>query len=361
MNKLTVTRTNGNVPKSLPGEDHISGLLIYSDSNLPAGFSNTDRIKAISTIETAEGLGITSAEHPVIYNLLKDIFRINPGISLYAGIFETSADFAEVKTMQNFAEGRLRQIGVYNADVEITAANVTALQAVATQLEAEDTPLSILYYPKVTNIATLPAISATERKNVSVVVALNGLGIVLGIVSAAKVNESIAWVKRFPTGVESPAFSDGTLLKNVDKAVIETIDTKRYLFFVTYPGLADSYLNDSHTCDLATSDYAYIELVRTMDKAVRGVRTYLLPELGGNIYIDSDTGKLQAYSIKNLELVAGKAIEDMEKAGEISGYSVEIDPEQNVLSTSTVEIVIKQVSTGVMRKINVKIGYTEKL
>ncbi|MDR3286879.1 MAG: DUF2586 domain-containing protein [Prevotellaceae bacterium] len=360
MNSLNIIRTNGNIPKSLPGEDHISGLLIYSDQ-LPSGFSDTERIKAVSTIETAENSGITSEEHPIIYNMLKDIFRINPGISLYVGIFEASTDFAEVKTMQNFAEGKLRQIAVYNANVEIAASSIIALQGVAAELESADTPLSVLYYPQVANIAALPVISATGRKNVSVVIALNGLGVVLGIVSLSKVNESIAWVKKFPTGVENPAFSDGTLLRDVDKAVIESIDAKRYLFFITYPGLADSYMNDSHTCDVVTSDYAYIELVRTMDKAVRGIRTYLLPELGGNIYIDKETGKLQAYSVKNLELVAGKAIEDMEKAGEISGYSVEINPEQNVLSTSTVEIVIKQISTGVMRKINVKIGYTEKI
>ncbi len=28
-----------------------------------------------------------------------------------------------------------------------------------------------------------------------------------------------------------------------------------------------------------------------MDKAVRGIRTYLMPELGGNVYVDPTTGK----------------------------------------------------------------------
>ena len=51
----------------------------------------------------------------------------------------------------------------------------------------------------------------------------------------------------------------------------------------------------------------------------------------------------------------------MEKAGELSGYKVEIDPEQDVLSTSTVEIVIKQVAVGVMRKIRVRIGYAKSV
>ena len=113
--------------------------------------------------------------------------------------------------------------------------------------------------------------------------------------------------------------------------------------------------------DAATSDYAMIESVRTMDKAVRGVRTYLTPELGGNVYVDAESGKMQAFSVAHLETMANKALEDMEKAGELSGYKVEIDPEQDVLSTSMVEIVIKQVAVGVMRKIRVKIGYAKSV
>lgn len=49
------------------------------------------------------------------------------------------------------------------------------------------------------------------------------------------------------------------------------------------------------------------------------------------------------------------------KAGELSGYKAEIDPDQNVISTSQVEVIIKNVPTGTMRKVNVKIGFTTKL
>ena len=113
--------------------------------------------------------------------------------------------------------------------------------------------------------------------------------------------------------------------------------------------------------DTAISDYAYIEAVRVMDKAVRGIRTYLTPELGGNVYIDADTGKMQSYSVAHLETTANKALEDMEKAGELSGYKVEIDPEQDVLSTQMVEIAIKQVAVGVIRKFKVKIGFAKQV
>jgi hypothetical protein len=39
---------------------------------------------------------------------------------------------------------------------------------------------------------------------------------------------------------------------------------------------------------------------------------------------------------------------------------VEIDPDQDVLSTSELEFVIKQVGVGVLRRIRCKIGFAKK-
>lgn len=387
MQSVKIERTNGNIPRSLAGEDHISGLLFYS-SKLPSGFAETDRIKAISSIETAEKLGITSDADAdwdirVLYYQLRSIFNRNPAISLYVGIYKPNGTptFSEIKTMQNYTGGKLRQIGVWDGATALDAANLIALQAIRTTLEAQDKPLSIGYAPKIAAVSGLPTdLAGANKSGVSVIIGQDGAGTAadlykdakntttkssvtaigewLGIVSAAAVHESIAWVEKFPTGIALPAFGDGTLLRDLDTAVIESLDAARYIFFVEYSGLAGAYFNDSHTMDDATSDYAYIESVRTMDKACRNVRTYVLPKLGRPMKVDASTGKLEAYVVEDLQLTAGKALEDMEKAGELSGYVVEIDPDQNILSTSCVEMVIKQVGVGVMRKLNIKIGYT---
>lgn len=387
MQSVKIERTNGNIPRSLAGEDHISGLLFYS-SKLPSGFAETDRIKAISSIETAKKLGITSDADAdwdirVLYYQLRSIFNRNPAISLYVGIYKPNGTptFSEIKTMQNYTGGKLRQIGVWDGATALDAANLIALQAIRTTLEAQDKPLSIGYAPKIAAVSGLPTdLAGANKSGVSVIIGQDGAGTAadlykdaknttakssvtaigewLGIVSAAAVHESIAWVEKFPTGIALPAFGDGTLLRDLDTAVIESLDAARYIFFVEYSGLAGAYFNDSHTMDDATSDYAYIESVRTMDKACRNVRTYVLPKLGRPMKVDASTGKLEAYVVEDLQLTAGKALEDMEKAGELSGYVVEIDPDQNILSTSCVEMVIKQVGVGVMRKLNIKIGYT---
>lgn len=391
MQSIKFQRTNGNIPKTLAGQDHISGFVAYV-TTLPSGFSESARIQSCSSIETAEKLGITSGEGVaweirLLHYHLSEVFRLNPGISLYVGLFAKPTGgnytFSEIKTIQNYAGGALRQVAVWCGHKELAAGDLTALQGIATYLQEYDRPLSIGYAPKVTSVTSMPSnLAGAGKCNVSVVIgqagkgvgadlyaeaantgkaSVSGLGVWLGITSKAAVHQSIASVENFPTGVDLPAFGDGTLLRDLDTAIIESLDTSRFLFFVTYDGFADSYFNDSHTMDDATSDYAMIENVRTMDKAVRGIRKALLPKLGGTLYVDAETGQLASYEVEYLTTIANKPLEDMQKAGELSGLLVEIDPDQDVLSSSELEIVIKQVPVGVLRRIKCKIGFAKSL
>jgi len=51
----------------------------------------------------------------------------------------------------------------------------------------------------------------------------------------------------------------------------------------------------------------------------------------------------------------------MEKDGELSGYKVIINPEQDVLSTGNLELTIQNVPVGVSRNINVNVGFVTKV
>lgn len=385
---LTIVRQNGNVPKSQNGQDHVSGFVAYLlEADIPAAFK-TEPVQAVSTIDKAEELGITADATAwsvkMLHYQLEEVFRINPSITLYVGLFSKpeSMTFQELKKVQNYAEGAIRQMAIWNGDTAPTADNIVKLEAVADSLDTENAPLSTLYAPLVSNYKNLPNNLATSNPRVSVVIAQAGsgtgaelykskdnktkatvsaIGVALGTLSKAAVHQCIAWVKNFPSGISMPALGDGTLVRTIDKGELEKLDTNRYLFLNNVVGVAGSYWNDSHTMDSPTSDYAAIESVRTMDKAVRGIRTYLTPELGGNVYIDPDTGKLQSYTVSHLETTANIPLEEMEKAGELSGYKAEIDAEQDVLSTGTIEVTIKNVPVGVVRKFKVKIGFVKSL
>lgn len=385
---LTIVRQNGNVPKSQNGQDHVSGFVAYLlEADIPAAFK-AEPVQAVSTIDKAEELGITADATAwsvkMLHYQLEEVFRINPSITLYVGLFSKpeSMTFQELKTVQNYAEGAIRQMAIWNGDTAPTADNIVKLESVADSLDTENAPLSTLYAPLVSNYKNLPSNLATNNPRVSVVIAQAGsgtgaelykskdnktkatvsaIGVALGTLSKAAVHQCIAWVKNFPSGISMPALGDGTLVRTIDKGELEKLDTNRYLFLNNVVGVAGSYWNDSHTMDSPISDYAAIESVRTMDKAVRGIRTYLTPELGGNVYIDPDTGKLQSYTVSHLETTANIPLEEMEKAGELSGYKAEIDAEQDVLSTSTIEVTIKNVPVGVVRKFKVKIGFVKSL
>lgn len=385
---LTIVRQNGNVPKSQNGQDHVSGFVAYLlEADIPAAFK-TEPVQAVSTIDKAEELGITADATAwsvkMLHYQLEEVFRINPSITLYVGLFSKpeSMTFQELKTVQNYAEGAIRQMAIWNGDTAPTADNIVKLETVADSLDTENAPLSTLYAPLVSNYKNLPSNLATNNPRVSVVIAQAGsgtgaelykskdnktkatvsaIGVALGTLSKAAVHQCIAWVKNFPSGISMPALGDGTLVRTIDKGELDKLDANRYLFLNNVVGVAGSYWNDSHTMDSPTSDYAAIESVRTMDKAVRGIRTYLTPELGGNVYIDPDTGKLQSYTVSHLETTANIPLEEMEKAGELSGYKAEIDAEQDVLSTSTIEVTIKNVPVGVVRKFKVKIGFVKSL
>lgn len=392
MNSLEIKRQNGNVPKSLPGQDHVSGMIFYvNEADIPDGFK-TQSVQAVSVIDTAEALGISSDAKSwavrVMHYQLSETFRLNKGITLYVGVFvkPEAHTFAELATVQNYADGAIRQFGIWDGLTQLTKENVTLLQSQADALDLNNAPVSVGYAPSLKQgYQALPTDIAGAAPRVSVIIAQAGgsndtgallfaedsnkttknavscIGVWLGHVSSASVHESVSWVKKFPSGISLPALSDGTLVRNIDKAWLEKLDTARYMFLTPIVGVSGSYWNDSHNMDAAISDYNAIELVRTMDKACRGIRTYLTPELGGNVYIDASTGKLQSYTTSYLETTANKALEDMEKAGELSGYEASIDPEQDVLSTSTVEVVIKNVPVGVIRKMKVKIGYVKSL
>lgn len=349
-----------------------------------------------------------AAVNALVYHV-KEFFRQHAGGTLYLGVKfadNSQVNGGDLQAMQNYAGGSIRQCGVFTPSLSYTSGESTIsvlaeYQSACTAMEAAHQPMSVVV--TVTGKTVTVAVSGTAmsvttaavsgftfttltgntnsvlagRCNVSLLVGLDldselvqslghyayygCIGACMGTISKAGVHESIAWVGKFPLGLASPGLVTGELIKDTTVANLEKINDNRYLFVRTYVGNADNYFNDSFTLDEATSDYAYIENVRTIDKACRGVRANLLPYLNSPLRVDATSGQLASDIVAFLETTANKALEDMEKAGELSGFKVEIDPEQNVLSTSEVEIVIKQVPVGVMRHVLIKIGYTTKL
>lgn len=384
LSDIIFIKGEGGLGRPLTGEDHISGFVAYiANANLPAGFTTTDRIKQVFSLSQAESLGIAKGGTytDVIWYHISEYFRLQPDGQLYIGLFDSaSIDYSVVKTVQNFADGKIRQIGVFD-ETAFTTATVGTLQTHATTLETEHKPVQILYSGNiagVSDLSTLSDLTTLTAKNVSVVIGEDGsgygstlaaskgysitcLGAILGAVSLAKVHEHIGWVAKFNltdgTELNVPAFGNQTKVKDVATSLLTAIDNKGYLFVRKHIGNAGSFVEDTPTCVVATSDYSTIENNRTIDKAVRGVRAFMLPNLNAPLYVDAN-GKLSEDTIAFFKNDADRALEQMQVDGELSQYKVLIDPTQNVLSTSKLVVTIKIVPVGVARQIEINIGFT---
>lgn len=363
MQSLVITRESGNIPQTLEGRDHYSGLIFLyeSESGIPEGLEKECQLS--SATEAAEA-GFTSSTYEG--SQVQQAFALNPGLALSVLLtVRTRPDV--VAAIQREAKGELRQVGVVDMSAAATTATVADMQRQAQALDEAAMPLSIILAPKVEAVTGLPTDLRGAAPNVSIMIGGDpdnedkpAIGALIGVLSARAVNESVAWVQKCGTGLSEAVFTDGTPYADLTQSELSRLDEAGYIYTRTYPGIAGVYFSDSHTMDDKGGDYAYIERERTMDKAVRGTRTNLLPELGRPLAFNAD-GSLRADTLQHLRTVAGKAVEQMEKDGEVSGWAVDVDPEQDVLGTSTVKFSVHAVPMGVMRKAAVSIGFAQSV
>lgn len=387
--KISFVRGAGGLGRPLPNNDHISALLFFNDT-LPAGFTANDRTKAVFSLEQAEQLGIIegSANHAVEHYQIKTFFDQNPSGKLWVSIQVLTAmttDFAEIAEIQSIANGEIRQIGIVDLSgttlVRIGTDDVhDTIQTQITALKAIDQPIQCLIGfddSGLTDASDYTTLASETASNVSVVIGQDGtkvgaalattngtaipaVGAFLGAVSAAKVNENIGWVAKFnfaSTGEFSvPKLGSGELFKNVSAALETSLNNYGYLFLKTHTGRSGTFANFSWTAVSQSDDFSTIENNRTMDKAIRQIREFMLPNLNSPVDVNDD-GTLTDNAIAVFENACQRGLDSMERDTEISAFSVKIDPTQDILTTSNMIIAVAIVPVGVAKQITINIGF----
>lgn len=501
LNKISFVRGSAGLGRPLPGTDHISGMLFYSNT-LPSGFASNDRIKKVFSLADAEALGITDGNigetkatgsveitaigsngdtieikvltpdgsvslgtytktatettvtliadaivviinagttthgftasnvagvititapsgsgvfynsgtpistvivgtitasitqfsggvaspiNPLHYHI-SEFFRLQPKGVLYVGIYAVPGgayDFAEASLIRIYANGEIKQMGVYAPAATFNAALVTVLDAEVMKGEDADAPYSAILTPNIkgTALSGLPTLAGNSDYRVSVDIGQDGgnigldyyyaaghsigcMGALLGTVALASVNECVGWVSKFNLSdgneLETAAFGNGVLFKDQTDTLLSTLNGYKYIFLRKFTNKTGTYFNDSHTAIASTSDFAYVENVRTMDKAIRGIQENTLEKLNAPLQLNTD-GTLQEDDIAEFERLASIQLDTMLRNGEISAYTINIDPAQDVLATSTIEATVLIVPTGTARNIIFKVSFTSSI
>jgi hypothetical protein len=319
----------------------------------------------------------------VYYYHVSEFFRMNPQGVLYIGIYAYSSTFTAIKDIQNYSNGQIRQMMVYQTGTVFAAAQVTAIQAVCDTLYSENQPLVVVYNPDITSFATVAALNinlnALDSEMVSVNIgmdltgqgnfnyqtvggAVNSGGTELGCLSKALVSQNIAWTGQFNVAsgdeFDKIQFANGIAYIGTSTAALNTLNTYKYNFLVKFGAdYAGSFYNLDLTSTASTSDFARIRNNRTMQKATRGIRTAMLPYLNSPIEVNTD-GTLTQDVIEQFKAVCERFLDQMRSAGEISQRQVSIDSSQDVLSTNTLTISVKIIPIGSAETISINIGFT---
>lgn len=184
------------------------------------------------------------------------------------------------------------------------------------------------------------------------------VGTMLGCVAAKQVNENIGEVATGNLtdaikGVWTKAgLSNHKTIAEMDEE-LEALDDKGYIFAISYAGYAGLYFNNDYTCTPVVQDEEgyfneyTISYGRVHDKAVRDLRTKLLPKVKSTQPVDSKTGKLPKAIVTYYEKLGDEVFDSMAGKGLISDGKTTVDEESNLLiSPRVLKVSFVVVPTG---------------
>jgi len=386
LSSVNILRSDGNILANPTGNDGVSGFVFYT---LESGATSTPAYYKLIELADALALDITTTDTVIYYQIEQYFSKSN--YPLYVCIVDreisNSDTFVEVSGLQYFAEGEIRQMAILNSQTAIASAQITALQVVAESLEDEFMPVQLIYLALFAGDGDVDSVdlfdlTSLNASRVSVMIGedkvaggksetlydagaelVSELGLLLGVLASSPVNENCGYVANhnISDSIVEPGFVDNTLNKSKSRAKLNVIDNKKYLFFVKHTGLQGTYFNYDYTaCDPTLTDFSSISLNRVYDKAFRVLRSSYLPALNSTVYVDG-SGKLSDGAVKYYENLGVKALEALKSAGEISDFSVDVDPNQLILVTKQLNVVAKLVPTGTAKVISVKLGFSLSL
>ena len=369
LNDVSFNIQQGGLGRIVTNEDNISA--IWTTITLPTAYVEADILgRSYSSITDVEADGIIESDplYAELHYFVSEFFRISPGATLWL-VFDTELDTDRFATITG---GKVKQIAISKGlgseampDYQERAKRLKELHCPAVILahlkDSSDlqVDLTALEYPDIAYLDCYGANGKALELRTALSKDISAIGAVLGAMSKASVHESVAWVKKFnlSDGVELEKF----MLRGGDPntpptlSQLEAQDALGHLVLRKHVGIGGTYLQGSLTGTSHTSDYCTIENNRTINKAVRGIRSILLPELNGPLRVDAE-GKLDPGTIRYYETLTSRPLDFMSSAGEISAYGVYINPDQDVLSTSILNIQVRVVPVGVAREIIVNIG-----
>lgn len=390
--RVKITFENGALGGVAPSEDGVCGLVAYATAVSTTFALNTPYL--ITKLDGLVALGITSeatGANAALYKTVKEFYSEAPdGTKLWVMGVAASTTIANLTDKANniispllmAARGSINILMLKVASAaeptmsgSIDGAVLTAvtnLQALAEDWTVNKyAPFMCLVEALSYNgvAASLPDLTARSDNRVGVVLgdsvtgsAGAAVGLVAGRLAAEPVQRSLARVRSGAIKAET-MYIGGNLAELGDPDVANDLG---YIVPRTFVGKSGYYWSDDHLATGASDDYCAIPRRRVIDKAYRIAYKTLVDEIAENVPVNTE-GKLAAFHCKGVETSVESAIvnsmtsegnlgNDPDNASDL-GVQCYIDPDQNILATSRLEINLKVKPHGYSKYIDVKLGF----
>ena len=395
---------NGAIGASEPMDDGVTGLVCTAVAVTQTVNGKTENVFALNTpylitkLDELVSKGITSGEedaNATLYKAVKEFYDEAPdGSKLWImGVADTVtiADIVD-KTKDNAkklliaANGTIRTLAVKIKDksaytptvttgidgtVRTAITNAQALAEWAT--ETLFAPVMVLlegrhYTGNAETLVSNP-VNTGNNNRVGVVIGDTvayskgaAVGLLAGRIASIPVQRSVARVR---TGsiVATTMYIGGVAAELGNP---ETINDCGFICPRTFVGKGGYFWSDDKLAAEASDDYSLIPRRRVADKAYRITYTTLINEVAEEISV-TDDGKISAPVVKAIQTAVESAIvNNMTSRGNLGndpsdpndmGVECYINPDQNIVATSRLDVQVRIKPHGYSKYINVSLGF----
>lgn len=393
--RIKINYENGAIGSVIPSPDGCLGIV--TNGTAVAGKFELGKAYVLKSYRGLADLGITETENPGIEKIVREFYdEAGEGIELWLMAFaqtvkpsemvDPSKDYATQLVLAS--NGRIRGLMVAHcpdASYEVTVTDGLDADIMAAVPKAQAlgewaannrfAPLFVILEGRnFSGDATeLPELTEMSNNRVGILLGdtVSGskgaaIGVIAGRIATIPVQRNIGRVKE---GALMPLqfYIGETTASNYIN--IELLHDKGFITFRNYVGKAGYFFTDDPLATKVGDDYRQLTNRRIIDKAARIAYNTLIEELLEEIPVN-ENGTIQNSVAKNWQAKVEQAIATgMTAYGELSadytnpndkGVVCYINPEQNVLSSSRLEISVKVRPFAYAKYIDVNLGFNVK-
>ena len=385
MGDVKVTISGGALGGEIQTNDGIVGMVISGDID-GSGLYVLGTPILITTLAGLATAGITNDGNEFAVRQVTDFYTKAGAIAdLYLMLTPNTVTVAMIadntysdgaKKLLDYAEGAIKVIGLMTDDTEIPTPTIadglngdvyTAAINMAVMAEAyfeADMPFRAIiagtsYNGVPGDLTDLTAGTTNNRTSIFIGDTEAGvaacMGLLLGLISSLPVQRKISRVKNGSLPILAAYVGEETV-ETVGAGDMALIAARGFITFKKYRNVSGYFFSADPTATATTDDYCMIARGRVIDKAhILGYTTFV-QEVDDEVLIVN--GKLAAGYCKWLsQQILNQVNATMTANGEISDVGCTIDPNQPILSTNKLAIILRITPVGYATEIDINIGY----